>query len=169
MFLWIAINNIKVSLVVFILGFFLGIGTVRQLFFEGVRLGAFEYFFFARGIGWKSILVVFIHGTLEISALIIAGAAGLILGGGFLFPGTNKRLCSLKRAARDGVKVMVGLIPIFITAAFLEGFVTRYSSMPIGLSILILLSSLFFITWYFVIYPIRLEKRTNAVDLTETP
>jgi uncharacterized membrane protein SpoIIM required for sporulation len=57
------------------------------------------------------------------------------------------------------MKLMVGLVPVFIVAAFLEGFITRYSTMPKGISITILASSLAFIIWYFVIYPIRLQKR----------
>jgi len=159
MFTWIAVNNIKVSFMVFVAGFLVGIGTIWQLFSNGVMLGAFQYYFFAKGLGWKSILVIWIHGTLEISSIIIAGGAGLVLGNSILFPGTYQRLHSLKRGARDGIKMMIGLVPIFIVAAFLEGFVTRYSTMPAWLSIAILAASLSFIIWYFVIYPIRLARR----------
>ncbi|HVS96069.1 MAG TPA: stage II sporulation protein M, partial [Puia sp.] len=98
-----------------------------------------------------------------ISAIIIAGASGLVLGNSILFPGTHKRLHSLKRGGKDGVKLMIGLVPIFIVAAFLEGFVTRYSTMPIWLSISILLLSLCFVVWYFIVYPIRLEKKMRTV------
>ena len=88
MFLMIALNNIYVSFMVFVQGVFFGIGTVYALFRNGVMLGSFEYYFFQHGLGMKSILVVFIHGTLEISAIVIAGAAGIILGNSILFPGT---------------------------------------------------------------------------------
>lgn len=162
MFLHIALNNITVSLAMFVAGFLFSIGTVWMLFKNGVMLGAFQYYFFARGLGWKSILVIWIHGTLEISSIIVAGAAGLVLGNSILFAGTHTRLHSLKRGGKDGLKLMIGLIPIFITAAFLEGFVTRYSGMPLALSIFILLSSLLFIIWYFIIYPIRLEKQMGG-------
>jgi hypothetical protein len=54
---------------------------------------------------------------------------------------------------------MIGLVPIFIAAAFLEGFVTRYSKMPVWLSSCILLASGSFVIWYFVVYPIRLGKK----------
>ena len=59
--------------------------------------------------------------------------------------------------------MMIGLVPILIVAASLEGFVTRYSAMPIWLSLFILLGSLTFIIWYFVIYPVRLNKKMNAL------
>ncbi|MFI5155165.1 MAG: stage II sporulation protein M [Chitinophagales bacterium] len=122
-------------------------------------MGAFQYYFFAKGLGLKSVLVIWIHGTLEISSIIIAGAAGLILGNSLVFPGTYGRMESLKRGAKDGLKFMIGLVPIFIVAAFLEGFVTRYSTMPLWMSLIILIGSLAFIIWYFIIYPIRLERK----------
>ncbi len=167
MFLSIALRNLKVAFMTFVSGFVVSIGTIWLLFSNGVMVGSFQYYFFSKGLGWKSILVIWIHGTLEISSIIIAGAAGLILGNSILFPGTHKRLSSLKRGAKDGLKLMIGLIPLFITAAFLEGFVTRYAGMPIWISLFILLSSLLFIVWYFVVYPIRLEKRMNSTSLTD--
>ncbi|HYE53334.1 MAG TPA: stage II sporulation protein M, partial [Chitinophagaceae bacterium] len=91
MFLAIALNNIKVSFLCFVLGFFLSLGTIWVLFQNGVMVGAFEYMFFAKGLGWPSVLVIWIHGTLEISSIIISGAAGMILGNSILFPGTHKR------------------------------------------------------------------------------
>jgi uncharacterized membrane protein SpoIIM required for sporulation len=163
MFTYIVLHNVKAAFVMFIAGFLLGLGTIVCLFENGVEIGAFQYYFFARGLGWKSVLVIWIHGTLEISAFIVAGAAGLVLGNSILFPGTHKRLHSLRRGAKDGLKMMVGLVPIFTVAATLEGFVTRYSAMPVWLSLFILLSSLTFVIWYFVIYPVRLNKKLNPL------
>lgn len=163
MFTYIVLHNVKAAFVMFIAGFLLGLGTVVCLFENGVEIGAFQYYFFARGLGWKSVLVIWIHGTLEISAFIVAGAAGLVLGNSILFPGTDTRLHSLRRGAKDGLKMMVGLVPIFIVAATLEGFVTRYSAMPIWLSLFILIGSLTFVIWYFVIYPVRLNKKLNPL------
>lgn len=163
MFVEIALNNIKVSFFIFVAGILACVGTVWLLFTNGVMLGAFQYYFFSKGLGWKSVLVIWIHGTLEISAIIIAGAAGLVLGKAFLFSGTFSRIHSLKRGARDGFKMMIGLIPVFICAAFLEGFVTRYSTMPIWLSISILSASLAFIIWYFILYPIRVTRQSAQI------
>jgi uncharacterized membrane protein SpoIIM required for sporulation len=162
MFVAIAVNNIKVSFLTFVAGFLLSIGTVWLLFKNGVMLGAFQYMFFAKGLGLQSVLVIWIHGTLEISAIIIAGGAGLIVGNGILFPGTLSRIQSLRKATKDGLKLMIGLIPVFIMAAFLEGFITRYSTMPRLISAAILLASISFITWYFIIYPIKVGKQLAA-------
>jgi uncharacterized membrane protein SpoIIM required for sporulation len=164
MFLAIALNNIRVAFFCFVMGFFLSIGTVWVLFQNGVMVGAFQYMFFAKGLGWASVLVIWIHGTLEISAIIISGAAGLILGNSILFPGTHKRIDSLKQGGKDGVKIMIGLVPVFISAAFLEGFITRHTAMPVPVSIFILLVSFCFIIWYFVIYPIRLQKNLSLTN-----
>jgi len=162
MFIAIAVNNIKVSFITFVAGFLLSIGTVWLLFKNGVMLGAFQYMFFAKGLGLQSVLVIWIHGTLEISAIIIAGGAGLIVGNSILFPGTLSRIQSLRKGTKDGLKLMIGLVPVFIMAAFLEGFITRYATMPRLISASILLGSLTFITWYFVFYPIKVSKALAA-------
>jgi uncharacterized membrane protein SpoIIM required for sporulation len=162
MFLWIAVHNVQVSFMIFISGILAGLGTIWLLFNNGVMLGAFQYFFFSKGLGWKSVLVIWIHGTLEISSIIISGAAGIVLAKSLLFPGTFKRLPSLKRGAKDGIKMMIGLVPVFIMAAFLEGFITRYSNMPVWLSLFILISSACFIIWYFIVYPIRLAREVKT-------
>ncbi len=164
MFLWIAVHNVQVSFMIFVTGLLAGIGTIWMLFNNGVMLGSFQYFFFSKGLGWKSVLVIWIHGTLEISSIIIAGAAGIVLAKSLLFPGTYKRLPSLKRGAGDGVKMMIGLVPVFIAAAFLESYVTRYSQMPVWLSLIILISSAGFIVWYFIIYPVRLSEKEKMVQ-----
>lgn len=165
MFFMIVVNNIYVSYRVFVLGIILGLGSVYQMFLNGVMVGAFQYYFFGKGLGWESILVIWVHGTLEISSIILSGAAGLVLGNSFLFPGTRKRLHSLMKGGKDGLMIMIGITPILIIAALLEGFVTRYSGMPKPLSISILLISFLFVVWYFVIYPIRLQKKLASKSL----
>jgi uncharacterized membrane protein SpoIIM required for sporulation len=163
MFLAIALNNIRVAFNMFVMGFFAGAGTVYMLFKNGVMLGSFQYFFFARDLGWESVLVIWIHGALEISAIVIAGGAGLVIGRSMLFPGTYTRLQSLRTGVKDGLKIMIGLVPIFIAAAFFEGFITRHTGMPVWLSLIILLGSFAFIGWYFIYYPIRVAKKNQLV------
>ncbi len=160
MFFMIAMNNSYVSLIMFLSGIFLSIGPVFHLMKNAIMIGSFHYYFFSKGLGLQSVLVIWIHGTLEISAIIIAGGAGLVLGHGLLFPKTFTRLQAFKNSARDGVRIALGIIPIIITAAFFEGFVTRHTEMPIGLSVTILTASFAFIVWYVIIYPIKL---TNAI------
>jgi uncharacterized membrane protein SpoIIM required for sporulation len=169
MFAYIALNNIFVSFRVFVFGIFIGLGSVKEMFLNGVMVGSFQYYFFAKGLGWQSILVIWTHGTLEIAAIILSGAAGLIMGNSILFPGSHKRLHSLMQGVKDGLKIMIVLVPILLVAAFLEGFVTRYSysAMPYWITILILAASFIFIIWYFVWYPIQVQRRTKAEKAVE--
>jgi uncharacterized membrane protein SpoIIM required for sporulation len=161
MFFQIAVNNIYVELKTFVSGITFSIGSVFFLLENGIMLGSFEYFFFSKGLGMQSVLVIWIHGTLEISSIIIAGAAGLVLGNSILFPKTYRRIDSLKRGAKDGMKMAVGIVPLFLIAAFFEGFVTRHTGMPMWLSVTILASSLSFMIWYVIIYPNKLYKKLN--------
>jgi uncharacterized membrane protein SpoIIM required for sporulation len=164
MFLAITLNNVYVSFLCFVLGIVFSVGTGYMLFTNGVMLGAFQYFFYAKGLLLKSVLVIWIHGTLEISAIIIAGCAGLTMGNSILYPGTYSRAVSFQKGARQGLKIIIGLVPIFILAGFLEGFVTRHTEMPMALSLSIIFLSLFFIIWYFIIYPIRLNKKLHKTN-----
>ncbi|MDB5018647.1 MAG: hypothetical protein JWQ84_3479 [Mucilaginibacter sp.] len=161
MFVQIAFNNIKVELITFVMGIIFSVGSIYQLMLNGIMLGSFEYYFFSKGLGWQSILVIWLHGTLEISAIILAGGAGLILGNSLLFPKTYKRIVSVKNGAKDGLKIGIGLIPVFLTAAFFEGFVTRHTEMPVWLSLTILILSLSFIIWYVILYPANLNRKIN--------
>jgi uncharacterized membrane protein SpoIIM required for sporulation len=110
------------------------------------------------------VVTVLLHGLLELTAIIITCGAGLVMGKSFLFPGTQTRLSSLRSGAKDGVKIVVGLVPIFIIAAFIEGFITRYYKMPLFMSISILLVCGAFIVWYFIILPVRLHKRDQRTE-----
>ncbi|MFT4203815.1 MAG: stage II sporulation protein M [Chitinophagaceae bacterium] len=159
MFFMIAINNIRVAFLSFVSGIVFGIGPIFMNVQNSIMLGAFEYLFFSKNRGFESITVIFIHGTLEIWSIVIAIGSGMILGAGLLFPGTYGRWQSLTRAARDGVKIVLGLVPLFLVAAFLESFVTRYAAMPLAFRLAILGGSLGFLVFYFIIYPHRLHKK----------
>jgi uncharacterized membrane protein SpoIIM required for sporulation len=160
MFMYIAYNNIKVAFLAYVFGITGGVLTVMLLMYNGIMLGAFETFFFQHGLGWNSLLTVFIHGTVEISVIIIAGCAGLILGSSLLFPKTYDRVQSLLKGGRDAMKIVFGLVPFFILAAFFEGFVTRhYLQIPVLIKVLILLASVALVAGYFVIYPVRLHRK----------
>ena len=172
MFVYIAMNNSFVALLMVIGGVLAGAGTLYAMWQNGLMLGCFQYMFFARGLGLKSIMVIWVHGTLEILAFVIASTAGFIITQGILFPGTFSRIDSFKNAVKDALKIMIVLVPIFIIASFFESYVTNLMSntydkksnngMPVWGSALILITSLAFIIWYFIIYPIRLQKNSEV-------
>ena len=155
MFLGITLNNIMVSFNCFAMGILTSFGTGYMLFSNGVMLGAFQTFFYQHGLLWDSMLAIWLHGTLEIWAIIVAGAAGLALGNGWLFPGTYSRLESFKRGAKRGLKIVVGTVPVFIVAGFIEGFLTRHTQLPDMLRLGLILTSLTFILFYYIYLPNR--------------
>jgi len=163
MFLGITINNIRVALLAFSFGVFFSLGTLFILMRNAIMIGSFQYFFYDQGMLWESARTIWIHGTIEISVIIVAGAAGLVFGNGILFPGTYSRMQSFVRGAKDGLKILISTIPFFIIAGFLEGFVTRHTEMPDWLAILIIGGSLFLILYYYVINPIKLKKKHERI------
>jgi len=158
-FLGITINNIRVAFLAFAFGVITSIGTGYILFSNGVMLGAFITFFYTKGVFFEANKQIWLHGTIEISVIIIAGCAGLIMGNSILFPKTYSRRVSFMKGAKDGLKVVVSTIPFFIIAGFIEGFITRYTSMPNWLAFLIISASLFLIIFYYIAYPTILNNQ----------
>ena len=158
MSVYITLNNIFVALMTFVSGVFFALGSVVMLVRTGVMVGVFQYFFVDQGLFAESFLTIWIHGALEISSIVIAGGAGLVLGGGLLFPGTYSRLTALKYSARDALKIMLGTVPLFIIAGFLEGYLTRHTEAPDALRGLFILLCFAFVAWYYVIYPRRVSQ-----------
>ena len=156
MFLQITMNNVFVSFLVFAMGLLTSLGTGFQLLRNGVMIGCFEAFFAQHGLLWQSVLAVWLHGTLEISAIIVAGAAGLTMGNGWLFPGTYSRLVSFRRGALRGLKIVIGTVPIFCVAGFIESFCTRHTEWPDALRLLVILASLAFVIYYYVVLPYKM-------------
>lgn len=157
----ITANNLFVALRTAIFGVLASIGTVFILIYNGVMVGAFQYFFVEQGVFWESFLTIWIHGTLEISAIIIAGAAGLVAGSGLLFPGTYRRVQAFQLSMRRGLKIFIGIVPVIVLAGFFESFLTRFTETPDPIRAAFILTSLLFVLWYFVWLPWH-KHRTGA-------
>ena len=157
MFLWILQNNVRVAFVVFVFGLLTGFGTGFALVSNGIMVGTFQTFFIQQNLGIESMMAIWLHGTLEISAIIVAGAAGLALGNGWLFPKTFSRGYAFRQGALRGLKIVIGTVPIFLFAAFIEGFLTRYTSMHNILRGGFILLSLAFVIFYYIYLPKQLK------------
>ena len=154
MFFMLITNNLKVDLICFFSGIFFSLGAVFILIQNGVMLGAFQYWFYNKGLFLFSFLGIWIHGTLEMAGAVLATTAGVVMGNGLLFPGTLSRLQSLQLSAKRGVKILLGVIPLTVTAGFLEGFVTRHArEMSILSKSSIIYVSFLIVYSYFVVYP----------------
>ncbi|AOT72893.1 stage II sporulation protein M [Geosporobacter ferrireducens] len=126
----IMINNIGVSLKAFVFGIFLGIGTLYILFFNGCILGALTGLVWGNGdlVAYASLILP--HGILELTAIFIAGGAGLLLGKGLLIPGKYKRLDVVVKNGKEGIKLLLGAAIFLIIAGLIEGFFTPLDVSP---------------------------------------
>lgn len=166
-FIGITLNNLYVGIRAFIYGVFGGLGTGLVMLYNGIMVGAFQYFFYQEGVLWESVRGIWIHGSMEIFAIVIESAAGLILGASILFPKTYSRMRSFKMGVKNGVKILISTFPFTIAAGFLEGYVTRYSNtMPNWLSVSIILITLSLISYYYLIYPFLLNKKIKKAYAT---
>jgi uncharacterized membrane protein SpoIIM required for sporulation len=161
-FIGITLNNLYVGFRCYVYGIFGGIGTFWVLIQNCIMLGSFQYFFYQQGVFWESVQGIWIHGSMEIFAMVVEAGCGFILGASILFPRTFSRLNSFKIGFKDSLKIFLGTVPFTIAAGILEGFVTRYSlEMPNWLNVFIILSTLSFISFYFLIYPTIVHKKLN--------
>ncbi|MBN8703999.1 MAG: stage II sporulation protein M [Bacteroidetes bacterium] len=158
MFFQITLNNIWVAFITFIGGALLGVGTIASLLANGIMLGTFQYFFIQRGLFIESFSTIWLHGTIEISSIVIAGAAGLVLGKGIAIPETYTRAQSLYIHGVLSLKILAGTIPLFIFAGFIESFITRYSETPLFVKFLLIGLSGAFIIGYYVYFPYKKKK-----------
>ena len=161
-FLAITVNNIRVSILAFAFGVITSVGSAYILFSNGVMVGAFFTMFANNEVFWQASKNIMLHGAIELSVIVVAGCAGMVMGNGILFPNTFSRRLSFTRAAKDGLKIVVSTFPFFIIAGFIEGFITRYNTMPVWLALLIIGGSFALIIFYYIIYPIQLHRAHAA-------
>ena len=160
MFLGITINNVLVSFNIFVSGIFTSFCPGLLLMQNGIMVGTFTTFFHQQNMLGEALLAILLHGTLELSSIVVAGAAGLAMGNGWLFPGTYGRLTSFRMGARRGLKIIIGTVPLFIIAGFIEGFVTRHTEIPDAVRLSFILISAVFVIFYFVVLPYK--RNANA-------
>lgn len=167
MFLGITLNNLLVSVKTFLLGILWAAGSVIILLYNGIMVGAFQYFFIERGLFQESFLTIWMHGTFEMSAIVIAGASGLVLGRGVIDPGSYTRLQSFQLAAKKAAKLFLGIVPIIIGAALIESFLTRYTEVPDSIRLVVILLSLIFMFFQFWWLPLKVSKSNTKAQRKE--
>lgn len=166
-FLGITMNNIWVAARAYIYGLSAGVLTFYIALQNGIMLGSFQYFFYEQGVLGASLRGIWLHGAMEIFSIVIATAAGFMLAASLLFPKTYSRLYSFKNGVQQSLKVFISTLPFFVSAGFIEGFVTRNSNiMPLWLNILIIGGTLLIISFYYLIYPFIVNKKQNYVSIS---
>jgi uncharacterized membrane protein SpoIIM required for sporulation len=115
-------NNTRVSLMAFALGFAFGLPTAMLLVHNTTLLGAVFALFGSHGLAFELGGWLAIHGTTELLAILLSGAAGFHIGWAVVFPGEETRLAAATRAGRTAAKVMIGVVIMLAVAAIIEGF-----------------------------------------------
>ncbi len=115
-------HNTSIGLVTFVSGIGFGLLTIFVILFNSVFLGS--VFAHLTVIGYGSTLYPFVigHGALELTAIVIAGAAGLRLAVALYFPGALGRQTALRQGIRESMTLAAGFFTMFILAAFIEAF-----------------------------------------------
>ncbi len=169
MFLGITLNNITVALYTFALGLVFSIGTIGILIRNGIIFGAFIHLFIQADLLKESLLTVMMHGTLELSSIVIAGAAGMTMGSGLVFPGSYSRSKSFQLSARRGINLLLGTLPLFVIAGFVESYFTRHTEAPDLLRAFFILLCLAFVIFYFLWYPRYLARKGRLEEALGKP
>lgn len=118
-------HNIQVAFLAFALGISAGIGTAIMLFFNGLFLGALFHVYMAKGLSgwfWAWILP---HGIPELTAICIAGAAGLVIARGMIAPKGLPRGVAVRKEAVTAVKLLLGTLALFVLAGLIEGTISQ--------------------------------------------
>lgn len=122
MFGFYIFNNISIALRTFASGMVAGLGALAALVFNGTFLGAAAGHVQNAGHGVNFWQFVIGHGAFELTAIVLAGQAGLKLGFAPIWPGRRTRMQALREEAHDSVGLIAGFFIMLVIAAFIEAF-----------------------------------------------
>lgn len=143
-------NNVQVAILAFAGGVAAGLGTVVTLVFNGVSIGAAFGLFGAYGLSLHLLAFVLPHGVLELTAICIAGGAGLWLGSALIAPGRSTRRDALVVRGREAVSLLGGAAVMLVVAGLIEGFISP-SPLPMAFKAAISATSAVLVAGYLVL------------------
>ena len=153
---YVTVNNITVAFYAFAAGILLCLGAVFILVNNGANVGVAAGLFIAAGQSGKFFGLILPHGLLELTAVAVAGAAGIQIGWSIIAPGDRTRTAALAEAGRRSVVIVLGLVLAFIVAGTIEGFITGYASTAVRLSVGVLVEVAF------LLYVVTFGRRAAA-------
>ena len=154
-------NNIQVSMICFAGGALIGLPTLYALLANGLMLGSFAGMFHSAGMGytmWTSILP---HGVCELTAICLAGAAGLRLASSIVLPGKRRRAESIKIGAQESISLLGGSILLLVIAGIIEGFLS-FTEAPDALKWGVTIGTALFCVVYLIVLPAVLCEKETA-------
>ncbi len=154
-------HNAQIAIFSFALGFAFAVPSVLLILYNGLTLGAIYAVFAAKGLGPNLLGWLMIHGTTEIFAICISGAAGIRIGTAIAFPGRVSRTDAAVEAGRIAATAMAGTVIMLAVAGLLEG-IGRQTITNDGLRILI--GSAMLVGWlaYFYAWPARKVRMASS-------
>ncbi len=147
-------NNAGVSILAFALGFAFGVPSLLLLVHNMAVLGAMWWLFSDAGLSWEFAAWLSVHGTTELFAILLAGAAGIHIGRAMAFPGSRSIMAAAAQSGRRAAQVMAGVVLMLMVAALLEAFPRQLLGMNerflIGGSMLAI-----WVTYFFALRPAK--------------
>lgn len=157
-------NNIQVGILAFAGGITFGILTVYLLIYNGIMIGALAALFLHYGKSYVFWAYIVPHGMIELTAIFIAGGAGLLMGYKLFVPGPYSRGYQLKQQAKRSVQLLLGTIPLFIIAGIIEGFITP-SALSLGTKYIVAILTVAGLIVYITCGKLLLLRRQAIVSL----
>ncbi|MDR5683328.1 MAG: stage II sporulation protein M [Armatimonadota bacterium] len=119
-------NNLRVAMLAFGGGILFGGLTAYVLVLNGLMLGAVSAVFHQYGLAFPFWSAILAHGFLELTAIVLAGGAGLVIGWALVAPGMHTRKDALVVRSREGGRLLAVTVPLFVAAAVIEGFLSFF-------------------------------------------
>ncbi len=152
-------HNSQIAIFAFALGFAFAVPTVLLILYNGLMIGAIFAVFSAKGLGLNLLGWLMIHGTSEIFAICLSGAAGIRIGLAIAFPGRASRMDAAVDAGRTAATVMAGTILMLAVAGFLEGVARQTINND---SLRMLIGSSVLVAWLAYFYAFPAIRRRNG-------
>ena len=143
-------------------GITFGLLTVYLLIYNGIIVGAIAALFWHYGKSYEFWAYIVPHGMIELTAIFIAGGAGLLMGYKLFVPGRYSRGYQLKQQAKRSVLLLLGTIPLFVIAGIIEGFITP-STLSLEAKYLIAGLTVIGLILYILVGTMLLKKKTTAI------
>jgi len=154
-------NNIGIAFQCFATGIFFGLGSVFFLLYNGVLIGAVVGFVGNTPSAMNLLSFIVGHGPFELTAIAIAGAAGLRIGFGALAAGSRSRWQALRESTGEAVQLVLGAAALLLGAALIEGFFSP-SSLPMVIKFAFGGCCALFLVWYLGVFAWQVERRAAA-------
>jgi uncharacterized membrane protein SpoIIM required for sporulation len=123
-------HNIQVTFYAFAFGAMFGVGTLFYMAYNGANIASVVALTYRAGFGGDLVTFMAGHGVIELSCIFIAGGAGLLIGSALIIPGDLSRVDALKARGMEGIRLMIGIMPLLVLAGIIEGFISPAAISP---------------------------------------